>query len=240
MKDIYSPIEIDEQWDQRAPMMEGDAIDDAMTHWAADKEGSGGATAVMDPPAPPTTTEWNGVNDPEIATDTVVHEPSEDTDIQMHADDSMSGSENTIAAETITPVVEVHPDHPRPTPTEKFGADTEDNSETDETRPASDEAVKDLDHAVAELPHPEHRKLGDDELFDADHKVEHVAEESRTVRQAHEAASALTKQIEAGIKDLSKKLETKNAELRDLEAQKAALEDLGSHALLQNDEFEAA
>ena len=57
LKDIYSPLEIDEQWDQRAPMAEGDSSMGAMglmgemQSAAAD---GGGATAVLDaPPAAP-------------------------------------------------------------------------------------------------------------------------------------------------------------------------------------------
>ncbi|MEI6716321.1 MAG: hypothetical protein WCK87_01155 [Candidatus Saccharibacteria bacterium] len=57
LKDIYSPLEIDEQWDQRAPMAEGDSSMGAMglmgemQSAAAD---AGGATAVLEaPPAAP-------------------------------------------------------------------------------------------------------------------------------------------------------------------------------------------
>lgn len=46
MKDIYSPLEIDEQWDQRAPMSEGDTA--AMSTFQP-SGGAGSATATMDP-----------------------------------------------------------------------------------------------------------------------------------------------------------------------------------------------
>lgn len=49
MKDIYSPLEIDEQWDQRAPMVEGDAFD-AMVQMAPD-DASGGGVATIEQPA---------------------------------------------------------------------------------------------------------------------------------------------------------------------------------------------
>lgn len=53
MKDIYSPLEIDEQWDQRAPLVEGDTAIDTMAQMAPDDGAtmtSSGGVAVMDPP----------------------------------------------------------------------------------------------------------------------------------------------------------------------------------------------
>lgn len=46
MKDIYSPLEIDEQWDQRAPMSEGDTT--AINTYQSSGE-TGAATATMEP-----------------------------------------------------------------------------------------------------------------------------------------------------------------------------------------------
>jgi len=52
LKDIYSPLEIDEQWDQRAPMTEGDSMGamGLMGQLHSSAEDAGGATAVIEAP----------------------------------------------------------------------------------------------------------------------------------------------------------------------------------------------
>ena len=92
LKDIYSPLEIDEQWDQRAPMAEGDSSMGAMglmgemQSAAAD---AGGATAVLDaPPAAPVPAET-------IAEATEPASPSTDDSSETMPDPMATATETT-------------------------------------------------------------------------------------------------------------------------------------------------
>lgn len=84
LKDIYSPLEIDEQWDQRAPMAEGDSSMGAMglmgemQSAAAD---AGGATAVLDaPPAAPVPAETIATTSDAVAPEAGVSPAAEATE----------------------------------------------------------------------------------------------------------------------------------------------------------------
>ncbi len=94
MKDIYSPLEIDEQWDQRAPMVEGDAFD-AMVQMAPD-DASGGGVATMEPTAS------NAVEQP-IATTTAPVEPAQGADGMMPTPDVAAVNTPEQSSDTLPP-----------------------------------------------------------------------------------------------------------------------------------------
>ncbi len=90
MKDIYSPLEIDEQWDQRAEMQEGDAAAAPATTESA------ATTATMEPVAE--TTETQGVPAPDHAEPGSVEPASDDTPhIALHAEDNQMAPEADTA-----------------------------------------------------------------------------------------------------------------------------------------------
>ncbi len=113
MKDIYSPLEIDEQWDQRAPMVEGDAFD-AMVQMAPD-DSSGGGVATMEPtassaveqpvsataPAEPTQSTDGMVSTPDNTTTNIAEQPS---DTQPVAEEA--STEATTPAVTEVPTTD--------------------------------------------------------------------------------------------------------------------------------------
>lgn len=144
LKDIYSPLEIDEQWDQRAPMVEGDSSMDAMSNLAPE---AGGAAAVAEPPVPVAPAPADPIVTPDTPSDIghfgggMMNEAGEtpgtspDTgsaDTDDHAAELLSsGSDDTempaaiadpapeeaMANKAITdPVVSFTPEHPRPQP----------------------------------------------------------------------------------------------------------------------------
>lgn len=87
MKDIYSPLEIDEQWDQRAPMSEGDTA--AMNTFQPSSE-TGAATATMEPMGQASDA-IPGVEMPTPSTetptaDTNTNEVTDEPHIELHGD----------------------------------------------------------------------------------------------------------------------------------------------------------
>lgn len=93
LKDIYSPLEIDEQWDQRAPMAEGDSSMGAMGLMGEKQSAAadgGGATAVLDaPPAAPVPAETIATTSDAVAPEADVSPAAEATEpASPAADDS--------------------------------------------------------------------------------------------------------------------------------------------------------
>ncbi|MFO0862111.1 MAG: hypothetical protein U0516_00075 [Candidatus Saccharibacteria bacterium] len=90
MKDIYSPLEIDEQWDQRAEMQEGDATAAPTTSEA------GAMTATMEPAVE--SNDVKGVPAPDHAEPGSVEPATEDTPhIALHAEDNQMAPEADAA-----------------------------------------------------------------------------------------------------------------------------------------------
>jgi hypothetical protein len=105
LKDIYSPLEIDEQWDQRAPMAEGDSSMGAMglmgemQSAAAD---AGGATAVLDaPPAAPVPVETIATTSDAVAPEAGV---SSDPEATEPASPAANDSSETMPDPMSTPL----------------------------------------------------------------------------------------------------------------------------------------
>lgn len=79
LKDIYSPLEIDEQWDQRAaPMMDGDALGQGDMYHAAPDVGGGAAT--MEASAPVTIEAGTQIQPDASAEPAVTNEKADDSD----------------------------------------------------------------------------------------------------------------------------------------------------------------
>ena len=81
LKDIYSPLEIDEQWDQRAPMAEGDSSMGLMGEMQSVAADAGGATAVLEaPPAAPVPAETIATTSDAVAPEAGVSPAAEATE----------------------------------------------------------------------------------------------------------------------------------------------------------------
>ena len=107
LKDIYSPLEIDEQWDQRAPMAEGDSSMGAMGLMGEKQSAAadaGGATAVLDaPPAAPVPAETIATTSDAVAPEADVSPAAEATEpASPAADDSSETMPDPMAATTET------------------------------------------------------------------------------------------------------------------------------------------
>ena len=107
LKDIYSPLEIDEQWDQRAPMAEGDSSMGAMGLMGEKQSAAadgGGATAVLEaPPAAPVPAETIAATSDAVAPEAYVSPAAEATEpASPAADDSSETMPDPMAATTET------------------------------------------------------------------------------------------------------------------------------------------
>ena len=256
LKDIYSPLEIDEQWDQRAPMIEGDSV----ANMRYDAPDAGGATAVMDAPAAVSET-------PAPSTDTEpVSEVAPTTEAsQTPAVEGDATPEETQVATTESAPVENNTDaNPEDTTsTEDHAAALlegmnsvdadEDKSKLDnETKPEGMDSAVIMPTQSFEPVHPREQETENSDhgiVTLGDHDSVHPASElipllempaiekamaasevveSEVLKEAEEEIKSVIAKLEAELKDLQASISEKEKTIGQAESEKSELESQNS------------
>ena len=255
LKDIYSPLEIDEQWDQRAPMIEGDSV----ANMRYDAPDAGGATAVMDAPVAVSET-------PAPSTDTEpVSEVAPTTEAsQTPAVEGDATPEETQVATTESAPVENNTDaNPEDTTSTEdhaaallegmnnVGAD-ENEAKLDETKPEGMDSAVIMPTQSFEPVHPREQKTENPDhgiVTLRDHDSAHPASElmpdleepvkekpmaasevveSEVLKEAEEEIKSVIAKLEAELKDLQASISEKEKTIGQAESEKSELESQNS------------